>query len=88
MPAPLPTAAVARAMSRAPLSPGLAALMLALLLGLQPVTTDLMLTALPALVIVGIGKPACWRTVETLLEQSRPTECPPAICRSGVPPQQ
>ena len=33
----------------AQVSPGLAALMLALLLGLQPVTTDLMLPALPAL---------------------------------------
>ena len=44
--------ALAAAVARAPLvrpSPALATLMLALLLGLQPITTDLMLPALPAL---------------------------------------
>ena len=40
----------------APLSPALAALALALLLGLQPVTTDLMLPALPALA-TGLAAP-------------------------------
>lgn len=39
----------AAAAPRAALSPGFAALVLALLLGLQPITTDLMLPALPAL---------------------------------------
>ena len=45
---PAPTAA-AGAAPAARLSPGFAALVLALLMGLQPITTDLMLPALPAM---------------------------------------
>ena len=48
-PAPASAAPSAPAPAAALLSPGLAALVLALLMGLQPVTTDLMLPALPAL---------------------------------------
>lgn len=56
MPSPFPPTATAPADVRPPLSPAVAVLILSALLGIQPITTDLYLPALPALT-EGFGAP-------------------------------
>ena len=56
MPAPLPTTSPLASTTRPTLTPGIAVLILSALLGVQPITTDLYLPALPAMT-AGFGAP-------------------------------